>query len=126
MSEQTALAILLAGVLLYKTLELLVVKFKVTQAYVRGSGSPAGSRAAGRLCARMVEWLERDFLTVAMIYFLATILLLGLFLIFAQGQNANSAFLGAKVLSAVTVLASIFIAMLNITVERYRTVLETS
>lgn len=124
MVDERAIAALLLGVLLYKSLELVVIYQKLLQTIIRGGRLTPGSRPLNTFWAGLVSTLQREFVTIANVYLWAVMVLLGLLLIFEESRTVKGAFLQAQAISLVTVLASIFTAFLNIAVERYRTLIE--
>jgi hypothetical protein len=123
MNSEPTISVLLVGVLVYKTLDLFILKEKVRQTFLRRNRLTSDCPLLSGRLSKTIETLNEEFSTVVLCYFLATGLLLGLILIVAQSQGVEH-YLTAKVVSAVTLVASIFQASLAIVVEHYRTLLE--
>lgn len=110
---------LTAGVLIQQVLSLAVVREKLRQVVckARRTEAPRSSRWAS-----FVEALYSNFLEVLMGFLLVVSILTGVF--FIVFQHNQGAFVEAKALSAVVILAANFVAGIRIAIERFKTELE--
>jgi hypothetical protein len=126
MNTGTSLTVFVTGVLAYKAVELFILREKVEQTGIRTSKPGAITRPAvlSSVWLRGVRLLRQEFALVSMIYFLVIAAVAGFFYIFARDVG-NLDTIKSVVLSTVTIVASMFLACLNLIVERCRTVVES-
>lgn len=126
MNLDQAVAIVLLGVLVYKTIEIGTAYFKLCQATIRKRRFPKEAIALAIRWVRTADWLYEEFYLPLMLYFLAVATALGLLFLTLPMflPHGTESFRVSVAVSIVTILSSTFIALLNLFIEKYRSVLE--
>lgn len=113
--NNVALTIFIAGVLLYKTVELSTALDKVEQTCLRATRLKPVGELGGGIWRRIVEAARDDRASIWISYWFVVVLVFGELAILAQPTQG---------LAVVSIVLSTFIALLNLSVERYRKILE--
>ncbi len=122
MRHDVVITSLLVGAVVYKSLDLFILREKVSQAHLRGTHS---NLPIVNIWAKLFDRIYTNISTVIMIFFLLMVGLLGVTLIIIQ-HIGTQAFVDAKVVSVAIVAASIYQAVIAIVVEKFQTSLERS